>query len=172
MLCQSLLYSKVTQLYSDVYSLKYFFHYDLSQDIQYSSLCYTLGPCCLPQISSFCFHWSVVALPCCVNFCCTTMRISHLCTYIPSIQNLPPTSPFHPCRSSQSTKLSSLCDRAMSHQLSILHMQVYICQSHSLNLFHPPLPCVHKSICYVCISIPPLQNRLISTIFLDSIYMY
>ena len=24
------------------------FHYGLSQDIEYSSLCYTVGPCCLP----------------------------------------------------------------------------------------------------------------------------
>ena len=24
-----------------------FFHYGLSQDIEYSSLCYTVGPCCI-----------------------------------------------------------------------------------------------------------------------------
>ena len=24
-----------------------FFHYDLLRDIEYSSLCYTVGPCCL-----------------------------------------------------------------------------------------------------------------------------
>ena len=29
-------------------------HYGLSQDIQYSSLCYTVGPCCL-SILSLCF---------------------------------------------------------------------------------------------------------------------
>ena len=23
------------------------FHYDLSEDIEFSSLCYTIGPCCL-----------------------------------------------------------------------------------------------------------------------------
>lgn len=26
--------------------IHYIFHYDSSQDIKYSSLCYTLGPCC------------------------------------------------------------------------------------------------------------------------------
>ena len=34
-----LLYRKVTQLYTYIYSL---FHYGLSQDIEYSSMCYTL----------------------------------------------------------------------------------------------------------------------------------
>ena len=46
MLCQFLLYSKVTQLY--VYILfNILFHYGLSQEIGYSSLCYTVGLCCL-----------------------------------------------------------------------------------------------------------------------------
>ena len=31
-------------IYSHIYTL---FHYDLSQDIEYHSLCYTVGPCCL-----------------------------------------------------------------------------------------------------------------------------
>ena len=35
--------SKVIQLYILFYIL---FHYGLSQDIEYSSLCYTVGPCC------------------------------------------------------------------------------------------------------------------------------
>ena len=33
----TLLYRKVTQLYRDMYSLKYLFHYDLSQDSQYAT---------------------------------------------------------------------------------------------------------------------------------------
>ena len=28
-------------------SFEYFFHYDLSLDVEYSSLCYTVGPYCL-----------------------------------------------------------------------------------------------------------------------------
>ena len=39
MLCQFLVYSKVIQLYIYI-----FFHYSLLQDIEYSSLCYTVGP--------------------------------------------------------------------------------------------------------------------------------
>ena len=46
MLCQSLLYSKVTRLYTYTFFFYVLFHYGLSQDIVYSSLCYTLGPCC------------------------------------------------------------------------------------------------------------------------------
>ena len=45
MLCQSLLYNKVTQSYTCIHSFFLYFLYDLSQDIEYSSLCYTVGPC-------------------------------------------------------------------------------------------------------------------------------
>ena len=57
------------------------------------------------------YNWSIIALQCFVSFCYTTKSISYLYTYIPSLLNLvlshPPPS-FHPCRSSQRTKLSSL----------------------------------------------------------------
>ena len=46
MLCQSLLYSKVTQLCTCILIFYIIFHYGLSQDVEYSSLCYTVGPCC------------------------------------------------------------------------------------------------------------------------------
>ena len=48
--------NKATQLYIHTYIYIYIyiyilvhilFHYGLSQDIEYSSLCYTVGPCCL-----------------------------------------------------------------------------------------------------------------------------
>ena len=43
-----MLYSKVIQLYIYIHILFHIlFHYGLSQDIEYSSLCYTVGPCCL-----------------------------------------------------------------------------------------------------------------------------
>ena len=48
MLCYFLVYSKVIQLYIHIRILLHtLFHYDLLQDIEYSSLCYTVGPCCL-----------------------------------------------------------------------------------------------------------------------------
>ena len=48
MLCQSLLYSKVSQFYT--YNIP--FHYDLSQDFQYGSLCYILGSCSLSILNA------------------------------------------------------------------------------------------------------------------------
>ena len=32
------------------------FHYGLSQDVEYSSLCYTLGPCCLSILYKLVLH--------------------------------------------------------------------------------------------------------------------
>ena len=40
------MYSKVTQVYKCIL-FQTIFHYVLSQDIEYSSLCATVGPCCL-----------------------------------------------------------------------------------------------------------------------------
>ena len=47
MLGQSLMYSKVTQLYTyrPFFKLYIHLHYGLSQNIRYSSLCYTVGSC-------------------------------------------------------------------------------------------------------------------------------
>ena len=53
--------------YTYVYILSYFFHYSLLQDIEYSSLCYTVRPCCSPLsifiylVSYFWLHWVFVA---------------------------------------------------------------------------------------------------------------
>ena len=51
-MCQFLSYSKVIQLHIYIYIYIYIlfhilFNYGLLQDIEYSSLCYTVGPCCL-----------------------------------------------------------------------------------------------------------------------------
>ena len=82
-------------------------------------------------------------------------------TYIPisppsCISLLPSLS--HPSRWSQSTELISLCNVAASHQLSILHLVVYICQCNSLTSSQLPLPPprVLKSILYVSVFIPVL----------------
>ena len=66
------------------------------------------------------------------------MWISQKYTYISSLLSLPH-PPSHPSSSSQSTELSSLCCTAASHQPSILHTVVYMCQCYSLNSLLPPL---------------------------------
>ena len=95
--------------------------------------------------------------------------------HIPSLLSLSPTLLSHPSRSSQSIKLISLCYTAASHQLSILHLVVYIRRCYSFTssqLPHPPHPCpqVH-SLCLRLYSCP--APRFIRTFFffLDSIYM-
>ena len=106
-------------------------------------------------------------------------------TYIPisppSCVSFPP-SLSHSSRWSQSTEVISQCNEAASHQLSILHLVVYICQRHSLTLSQltlPP-PRVLKSILYVCTSASlflswpqVLQNHIYIYIYIysDSINM-
>ena len=89
-------------------------------------------------------------------------KLNQLYIYIypispPSYISLPP-SQSHPSRQSQSREQISLCYAASSHQLSILHLVVYICPCHSLTSSQLPLPPPHvlKSILYICIFIPVL----------------
>ena len=82
-----------------------------------------------------------------VSAVCEVSQLS----YISSLLNLPPTPhpPFHPPRSPQNTKLSSLCYTAGSHQLYVLHISVYMSvptfQFISLPL-SPTLPYPHMEI--------------------------
>ena len=46
-MCWFLLYQSDLVKHMCIYSFTYSFHFDLLQDIEYSSLSYTIGPCCL-----------------------------------------------------------------------------------------------------------------------------
>ena len=76
---------------------------------------------------------------------------SAMCTYIPSVLNLPSTSTSYPSRSPRFTELSSLCYAAASHQLAILHTAVYIYQCYFLNSSHPLLPSLCSQVHSVCL---------------------
>ena len=83
MLCQFLLYSKVTQSYIHVHSFScIIFHHVPSQEMGYSSRCYTVRAQCLSALFHF-LYWSTLDLQCCANFCCTVKGPSHTCTYVP-----------------------------------------------------------------------------------------
>ena len=57
-------------------------------------------------------------------------------------------------------------------QQSALHMIGYICQCYSLNSFYPPFPSLHPEVLAVCLHLYSCPaNRVINTIFLDSMYI-
>ena len=65
--------------------------------------------------------------------------MSYMYTYVPSLSDhLPTLHPPYPSRSPQSTKLSSLCYAAASHQLSVSYIVVY--QSNLTSCFTSPSP--------------------------------
>ena len=90
--------------------------------------------------------------------------VQHIRMSPPSQTSLPPATPSHPSRLSQSTRSSFLCYTAASHQLSVLHTVMYMFQCYSLNLSYPLLSLLCLYSCFA--------NRFISIIFLDSVHIH
>lgn len=96
-----------------------------------------------------------------------------MCVYISPLSRASCPLPSQPSRSSQSTRLSPWCSTAVSHELSVLYMVLYVYQSYSLSSFHPLLPRLCPQACSLCLPLHSFPaNKLINVIFLDSTYMH
>ena len=103
------------------------------------------------------FNWRIIALQCCVGFCHTSICISHRYIRVSSSPHLawislPPLTPYHPLRLSQSTwfvLLSSYSTFPVA--FCFTYGNVYVSMSLAI---HPTLslPSVHKSV----LSVSPL----------------
>ena len=102
-------------------------------------------------------RWGIIALQCCVSFCYTTAWTSYQYTYVPSLLSLPSAPPSRPSRSSQSTSWAPLPYRSLTPAIYLTLISVYFNATLSIhpNLSYPC--CVHKSVFYVCFSIPALK---------------
>ena len=106
-----------------------------------------------------CF-WHVIALQCCVHFCCARKWLSHcIHIYSPSWSSFPLT-PIPPSGWPLSTKLSPLYQTAASHWLPVLHLVVGICWScspHSSRLLLSRAVSTRPRVLCVCVSSLTLQ---------------
>ena len=135
-------------------------------------------PLCTQHSKSFFFFFltSLLEYNCFTMLCQFLLynKVNQLYVYIhphiPALLRLLPILPIPPLQvvtEHRADRADLPSDAAASHQLSILHLVVYICQCYCLtsSKFTLPPPRVLKSILYVCIFIPPAP-RFFRTTFL------
>ena len=108
----------------------------------------------------FIFNGKIINLECCVGCCCTTMWISRVYTYVPSLLSLPPPHP---------TPLGHHRAQSWAPISYLFYTQIYVVyMSILLSHFVPPsFPTVPTRPFSTSAFLFYPENRFISTIFLE-----